>query len=67
MMLVIEVKKDNMCDVVCRGFFMVMDLVDYLVKKGVLFCDFYEIVGKVVVYGVVQVKDLFEMLFQELC
>ena len=49
-----------------RGFSTATDLADYLVGKGVAFRDAHEIVGKSVVYGVEQKKDLSEMTLEEL-
>lgn len=53
-------------EVVQQGYVNVIELVDYLVVKGVLFCEVYYIVGEVVVEVICQGKLLEDLLFSEL-
>lgn len=46
---------------------MVIDLVDYLVKKGLFFCDVYEVVVYVVWICVDKGCDLVDLLLDDLC
>jgi len=62
----IQPRKDRMYEAAKRGFSTATDLADYLVRKGVVFRDAHEIVGKSVAYGVKTGKDLSEMSLAEL-
>lgn len=62
----IEPRRDNMRRAALTGFATATDLADYLVRKGVVFRDAHEVVGKAVRYGVEQERDLAAMSLDEL-
>lgn len=62
----IEANKSAMYEAAKRGFSTATDLADYLVGTGIAFRDAHEIVGKAVVYGINEHKDLSDMSLEEL-
>jgi len=66
MMPAIKVNHARMTAAARQGFSTATDLADYLVRKGIAFRDAHEIVGRAVLYGVNNAKDLSEMTLQEL-
>lgn len=58
--------RDAMYQAAKRGYATATDLADYLTKKGLLFRDAHEVVGKSVAYAITQRKDLAELSLQEL-
>ncbi|MGB7932806.1 MAG: argininosuccinate lyase [Gammaproteobacteria bacterium] len=66
MMPAIRVNRTRMTAAARQGFSTATDLADYLVRKGIAFRDAHEIVGRAVLYGVNNAKDLSEMTLQEL-
>ena len=62
----IHSNKKNMAESAREGFSTATDLADYLVRKRIPFRDSHEIVGKAVVYGIKNKKDLSEMTLEEL-
>ena len=58
--------KTSMTEAARKGFATATDLADYLVRKGIVFRDSHEIVGKAVSYGLSKNKDLSEMTLNEL-
>jgi argininosuccinate lyase len=66
MMPAIRVNRTRMTEAARLGFSTATDLADYLVRKGIAFRDAHEIVGRAVLYGINNAKDLSEMTLQEL-
>jgi argininosuccinate lyase len=66
MMPAIRVNRTGMITAARQGFSTATDLADYLVRKGIAFRDAHEIVGRAVLFGVNNAKDLSEMTLQEL-
>jgi argininosuccinate lyase len=66
MMPAIRVNRTRMIAAARQGFSTATDLADYLVRKGIAFRDAHEIVGRAVLYGVNNAKDLSEMTLLEL-
>jgi len=66
MMPALRVNRTRMTAAARQGFSTATDLADYLVRKGIAFRDAHEIVGRAVLYGVNNAKDLSEMTLQEL-
>jgi argininosuccinate lyase len=66
MMPTLRVNRTRMTAAARQGFSTATDLADYLVRKGIAFRDAHEIVGRAVLYGVNNAKDLSEMTLQEL-
>jgi argininosuccinate lyase len=66
MMPALSVNRERMTAAARQGFSTATDLADYLVRKGIAFRDAHEIVGKAVLYGVNNARDLSEMTLQEL-
>jgi argininosuccinate lyase len=66
MMPAIRVNRARMIRAARQGFSTATDLADYLVRKGIAFRDAHEIVGRAVLFGVNNAKDLSEMTLQEL-
>jgi argininosuccinate lyase len=66
MMSALRVNRTRMTAAARQGFSTATDLADYLVRKGIAFRDAHEIVGRAVLYGVNNAKDLSEMTLQEL-
>ena len=66
MMPAIRVNRTRMITAARQGFSTATDLADYLVRKGIAFRDAHEIVGRAVLFGVNNAKDLSEMTLQEL-
>jgi argininosuccinate lyase len=66
MMPSLRVNRTRMTEAARQGFSTATDLADYLVRKGIAFRDAHEIVGRAVLYGVNNAKDLSEMTLQEL-
>jgi argininosuccinate lyase len=62
----LRVNRARMTAAARQGFSTATDLADYLVRKGVAFRDAHEIVGRAVLYGVNNGKDLPEMTLEEL-
>jgi argininosuccinate lyase len=62
----LRVNRPRMMEAARQGFSTATDLADYLVRKGIAFRDAHEIVGRAVLYGVNNAKDLSEMTLQEL-
>ena len=61
-----EVKRDNMRDAAIKGYTTATDLADALVRKGVVFRDAHEIVGKAVRFALDAGKDLGELTLDDL-
>jgi argininosuccinate lyase len=66
MMPALRVNRTRMTTAARQGFSTATDLADYLVRKGIAFRDAHEIVGRAVLYGVNNTKDLCDMTLQEL-
>jgi argininosuccinate lyase len=66
MMPALRVNRTRMTAAARQGFSTATDLADYLVRKGIAFRDAHEIVGRAVLYGVNNAKDLSDMTLQEL-
>jgi len=66
MMPALRVNRTRMATAARQGFSTATDLADYLVRKGIAFRDAHEIVGRAVLYGVNNAKDLSDMTLQEL-
>jgi argininosuccinate lyase len=66
MMSAIRVNRARMLAAALQGFSTATDLADYLVRKGIAFRDAHEIVGRAVLFGVNNAKDLSELTLQEL-
>jgi argininosuccinate lyase len=66
MMSALRVNRTRMTAAARQGFSTATDLADYLVRRGIAFRDAHEIVGRAVLYGVNNAKDLSEMTLQEL-
>jgi len=66
MMPALRVNRTRMTTAARQGFSTATDLADYLVRKGIAFRDAHEIVGRAVLYGVNNAKDLSDMTLQEL-
>ncbi len=66
MMPALRVNRANMIAAARQGYSTATDLADYLVRKGVAFRDAHEIVGRAVLHGVKNAKDLSEMTLEEL-
>jgi argininosuccinate lyase len=66
MMPALRVNRTRMTAAATQGFSTATDLADYLVRKGIAFRDAHEIVGRAVLYGVKNAKDLSDMTLQEL-
>jgi argininosuccinate lyase len=66
MMPALSVNRTRMSAAARQGFSTATDLADYLVRKGIAFRDAHEIVGRAVLYGVNNARDLSEMTLQEL-
>jgi argininosuccinate lyase len=66
MMPALRVNRSRMTAAARQGFSTATDLADYLVRKGIAFRDAHEIVGRAVLHGVTNAKDLSEMTLQEL-
>ena len=66
MMTALRVNRTRMTAAATQGFSTATDFADYLVRKGIAFRDAHEIVGRVVLYGVNNAKDLSDMTLQEL-
>jgi argininosuccinate lyase len=66
MMPALSVNRTRMTAAARQGFSTATDLADYLVRKGIAFRDAHEIVGRAVLYGVNNARDLSEMTLQEL-
>ena len=66
MMPALRVNRTRMTAAARQGFSTATDLADYLVRKGIAFRDAHEIVGRAVLHGVTNAKDLSEMTLQEL-
>jgi argininosuccinate lyase len=66
MMTALRVNRTRMTAAATQGFSTATDFADYLVRKGIAFRDAHEIVGRAVLYGVNNAKDLSDMTLQEL-
>jgi argininosuccinate lyase len=66
MMPALKVNRTRMTEAARQGFATATDLADYLVRKGTPFRDAHEIVGRAVLHGVKNSKDLSGMTLQEL-
>ena len=66
MMPSVKVHRTRMMEAARQGFATATDLADYLVRKGIAFRDAHEIVGRAVLHGVKNSKDLSELTLQEL-
>jgi argininosuccinate lyase len=66
MMPAIRVNRERMITAARQGFSTATDLADYLVRKGIAFRDAHEIVGRAVLFGVNNAKDLSELTLLEL-
>jgi argininosuccinate lyase len=66
MLPALRVNRARMTAAAGQGFSTATDLADYLVRKGIAFRDAHEIVGRAVLFGVNNAKDLSEMTLQEL-
>ena len=62
----LRVNRMRMIAAARQGFATATDLADYLVRKGIAFRDAHEIVGRAVLFGVNNSKDLSEMTLEEL-
>jgi len=62
----LKVNRTRMTEAARQGFATATDLADYLVRKGVPFRDAHEIVGRAVLHGVNNGRDLSGMTLQEL-
>jgi argininosuccinate lyase len=62
----ISIKRENLREAATRGYITATDLADYLVEKGVPFRDAHEIVGKAVLQGIDEGKDLGELTLDSL-
>jgi argininosuccinate lyase len=60
------VNRARMTEAARQGFSTATDLADYLVRKGIAFRDAHEIVGRAVLFGVQNARDLSEMTLAEL-
>lgn len=59
------INKQNMYNAAANGFSNATDLADYLVRKGIVFRDSHEIVGKLVAYAIDKNKKLEELSLDE--
>jgi argininosuccinate lyase len=66
MMPALRVNRERMKAAARQGFSTATDLADYLVRKGIAFRDAHEIVGRAVLDGVNNAKDLSDMTLEEL-
>jgi argininosuccinate lyase len=66
MMPALKVNRARMSEAARQGFATATDLADYLVRKGIPFRDAHEIVGRAVLHGVTNGRDLSEMPLEEL-
>jgi argininosuccinate lyase len=66
MMTALRVNRTRMTAAATQGFSTATDFADYLVRKGIAFRDAHEIVGRAVLYGVNNAKELSDMTLQEL-
>jgi argininosuccinate lyase len=66
MMPAVKVHRARMAEAARQGFATATDLADYLVRKGIPFRDAHEIVGRAVLHGVNNARDLSAMTLQEL-
>lgn len=58
--------KDNMRNAALKGYATATDLADYLVRKGLVFRDAHDVVGKLVARGIECSKDLSELSLETL-
>jgi argininosuccinate lyase len=66
MMPALKVNRARMTEAARQGFATATDLADYLVRKGIPFRDAHEIVGRAVLHGITNAKDLSDMTLEEL-
>jgi argininosuccinate lyase len=62
----ISVNKDRALSAAFSGYMNATELADYLVRKGIPFREAHEVVGKAVMYGLEQKKELHELDLEEL-
>ena len=62
----LTVNEEKTSDAATRGYLNATELADYLVKKGVPFRTAHEAVGRAVLYGIEQQKELHELNLDEL-
>ncbi|MCG2634777.1 MAG: argininosuccinate lyase [Gammaproteobacteria bacterium] len=62
----LEPKPESMRAAALRGFATATDLADYLVRAGLPFRDAHEVVGRAVLFGLEQGRDLSELSLSEL-
>lgn len=66
MMGTVTVKPDSIARVMKGGYFLAVDLAEYLVKKGIPFRESHQIVGRMVSYAIKQGRGLDELTGEEL-
>lgn len=62
----LKVKEDRTRDAASRGYLNATELADYLVKKGVAFRTAHEAVGRAVLFGIENQRELNELSLNEL-
>jgi argininosuccinate lyase len=61
----LSIRRERMIDAASRDYLNATELADYLVRKGIPFRQAHELVGRIVLYGLEQGKQLDEISLEE--